>query len=231
MSQTPNDQTAAAAETGYDAAFTPAAEAETTAAPESAPVVDEAPAPVDDAAPADGDQPEGDAPPAEPVAPAPYEGLIAPEGTILDPATMELATPLMREFGVPDDKAQAFLNGAAPILAKVGEAAIAGFTQQLADNRATMTAEWAGQLRTDPEIGGAAYDQNMTIAAKGRDMLFGAAGKALLEETGFGNNPEVVRACLRAGRELSDDMIHRTDPSQQTRPGDGLYDPAFSPKV
>src|SRR5690606_37545583 len=75
----------------------------------------DAPAADADADKAEGDGSEGAEGEGEEV--TPYTELAPPEGfEALDTEALAAATPLMRAFGVPDDKAQDFINQAAPII-------------------------------------------------------------------------------------------------------------------
>lgn len=162
---------------------------------------------------------------------APYEGLTAPEGTTLDPADIELATPLMRQFGVPDDQAQAFLDGAAPIIGAIVNRTLDGVTASMAENRAEVARGWVEEIRADPEIGGANFDRSMADVARFRDQFCDPQTVADLAESGYANNPGLVRAFAKAGAALAEGSIHRGEGGQETRTtAQKLYDPAFQPK-
>lgn len=238
--QTPNEAAPAEQAAAVDAAPAPAPAADAPAEPNligdaAAGDADE-PAAGDDAAPAadadagdDGAESADEGDDAAPV--APYEGLTAPEGTTLDPADIELATPLMRQFGVPDDQAQAFLDGAAPIIGQIVNRALDGVTASMVENRAEITRQWVEEIRADPEIGGANYGRSMADVARFRDQFVDERTMADLAESGYANNPGLVRAFAKAGALLAEGSIHRGEGGQQERTtAQKLYDPAFQPK-
>jgi len=174
----------------------------------------------------------GDGAVADPDAPpAPYEGLSAPEGTALDPADIEAATPLLRSFGVADDRAQEFLNGAAPVIGGIVERALSAASAQLETQRAETVRTWADQARADAEIGGARFDQTVASATLARDRLFSPEFKTFLDETGLGNHPEMIRGLAKAGAQLEQGSIHRGEGGQQDRTtAQKLYSEEFQPR-
>ena len=189
---------------------------------------DDAAAPADADADADGAESDaaGDDAPA-----APYEGLTPPEGTTLDPADIEAATPLMRQFGVPDDQAQAFLDGAAPIIGQIVNRALDGVAAAMTANRAEVTRQWVEEIRADPELGGANFDRSQANVALFRDQFLDDKTMSDLAESGYANNPGLWRAMAKAGAQLAEGEVHRGEGGQQPRTtAQKLYDPAFQPK-
>lgn len=173
-----------------------------------------------------GDDPVADAAADEPV--APYEGLTAPEGTALVPEDIEAATPLLRSFGVPDERAQEFLEGAAPIIGGIVNRALDQAQASVMDNRAALTREWIDEIENDPDIGGANLDRSKALIAKARDTFLDKPTVDFLNETGLGNHPGLARALARIGGEISEGSIHRGEGGQQQQTtAQKLYDPAF----
>lgn len=64
---------------------------------------------------------------------------------------------------------------------------------------AETVADWGKQLKTDKEIGGNNYDANIGKAVAFRDQFFEPGARAILDKTGLGNHPEIVRGFVRAG--------------------------------
>ncbi|MBR0568368.1 hypothetical protein J5J83_19780 [Azoarcus sp. L1K30] len=67
--------------------------------------------------------------------------------------------------------------------------------------------EWADQARADSEFGGEALESNLATAKKALDTFGSPELKALLNESGLGNHPEIIRAFYRAGKAISEDRI------------------------
>lgn len=195
-----------------------------------------APDPAAPASDADGDGEAGGSgedgvDPAAPAEAAPYEGLTAPEGTTLHEEDLAAAAPLMRQFGVPDDQGQAFLDAAAPVIGAIVNRAIDGLTTQMTENRVELTRQWVEEIRADPVVGGANFDRQAANVALFRDNFVDADTMRDLTESGYANNPGLYRAFAKAGAALSEAEIHRGEVGQQKlTTAQKLYDPAFQPK-
>lgn len=76
--------------------------------------------------------------------------------------------------------------------------------QKQVEAHATTVQGWVDQSKVDKEFGGDAFDANMATARKAIDT-FGTPGlKELLNASGFGNHPEVIRAFFKAGQAISE---------------------------
>lgn len=70
------------------------------------------------------------------------------------------------------------------------------------------TAEaWQEASRTDPEFGGAQFDANLAVAKRGYNMFASDELKSILEQTGYGNHPEVLRLFHTIGKLTGEDNI------------------------
>ena len=72
-------------------------------------------------------------------------------------------------------------------------------------------AGWQRELVSDPEWGGKNYGETVTMARKAL-ATFDPDGKVaeMLEKTGYGDNPEIIKAFARAGRALGEDRVITT---------------------
>jgi hypothetical protein len=71
---------------------------------------------------------------------------------------------------------------------------------------------WGEAVKTDQEIGGAKLDENLAVARRAVDAFGSPALKELLNTTGLGNHPEVVKAFYKAGKAISEDGFVRGQP-------------------
>lgn len=243
LSPTPDAAPAAIEDASAPAAAAAPAEGVADAAPTSilgdavaggtdgaaAPVVADADAPAGEGdAPAAGAEPVVDAEAAA-VEATPYEGLTPPEGfAALDADALVAATPLMRAFGVADDKAQDFINQAAPVLTGMVERAVTAAQEATVTRQAEMATEWAGAVKADPEIGGARYERTVALAAQGLDKFFNGDFRAFLTASGLGNHPEMVRGFAKIGEHFADGEIVTGEPSPVGK-AHPLYDQRFLP--
>ena len=134
-------------------------------------------------------------PPEKPVVPEQYE-FKPPEGVEFDEATIGVYAEAAREAGLSQQAADIVLNKIAPHLA-----------QQQAARLAEARNDWAQQSRADAEFGGEKLDENLAVAKKAVEALASPELKTLLEQSGLGNHPEIIRLFYRAGRSLSQDAF------------------------
>ena len=82
-----------------------------------------------------------------------------------------------------------------------------------------FAAQWAEQSKADPEFGGANFNQNMGQIATAYKQFATPELKQLLDASGLGNHPEVMRLFYRVGKALSQDTGVRAQgaPEQQHR--------------
>ncbi|MBB3956849.1 hypothetical protein [Novosphingobium sediminicola] len=156
--------------------------------------------------------PEGEeAPPTG--APEAYE--LALEGVALDADLVAAAEPIFRELDLTNDQANALL----PLAPQIMEKAQSSVVQHLIEQGAAQRKGWHDAFKADPDIGGAKMEESAHLAAKGLDALgfkatgFGEDGKAphpfraALNETGFGNHPDMIRAFRALGEMLGEDGL------------------------
>lgn len=168
------------------------------------PLTDEAADTPADAAETDA-KPEGEAGEGEPeaVVPEKYE-LTVSEGFDLDAATLEAATPIFQELGLTNDQAQKLI----PVAEGFAQKIVAQVNDEIGAAIRAERAEWLDTAKADPEIGGDKFDATLVSAAKALDTLGFTKGhpfRALLDTSGLGNHPEMIRAFAKVGRALSED--------------------------
>jgi len=66
---------------------------------------------------------------------------------------------------------------------------------------------WVESIKSDQEIGGDGLDANVGLAKRALDTFGTPELKSLLEGSGFGDHPEIVRAFYRVGKAISDDKL------------------------
>jgi hypothetical protein len=151
-------------------------------------------------APADPADP--DAPPAH-VIPEAYE-LTAPDGMTIDADLLTEATPIFKEAGLSNEQAQAILPAAKSLVEKTQQSTV----QNLIDAGNQQRKAWLDAARADEKIGGANWDASLHSAGRALDALGHAEGsefRTALNETGFGNHPEMIRIFARIGEMVGED--------------------------
>lgn len=129
-------------------------------------------------------------------APEKYEFKAAEGQPEFDPKTIEQFSEVAKELNLPQDAAQKVLDKMAPVLAaRQAEAIEAARTQ------------WADTAKADKEFGGDKLTANLAVAKKALDQFGTPELRTLLNESGLGNHPEVIRVLYRAGKAISEDRF------------------------
>lgn len=128
-------------------------------------------------------------------APEAYE-FKAPEGASFDDAVIKAYSEVAKELNLPQESAQKVLDKVAPVLA-----------QRQAEQIQAAQTEWANTSKSDAEFGGEKLDENLGIAKKALETFGTPELGKLLNESGLGNHPEVIRLLYRAGKAISEDSF------------------------
>lgn len=128
-------------------------------------------------------------------APEKYE-FTTPEGHELDSEVLGQFSEAAKELDLSQDKAQLLLDKMAPAIA-------ARQTQQIK----AVQEQWANDARSDKEFGGDKLNENLSIAKKGLETYGTPELRTLLNDSGMGNHPEVIRFFVRVGKTISEDSV------------------------
>lgn len=134
-----------------------------------------------------GDAPQG--------APEKYE-FTAPEGKEFDAEVIGQFSDIAKELNLTQEAAQKLVETMGPKIAE----------RQMAQVEMVRN-EWAQQAQSDKEFGGDKLQENLAVAKKALDSFGTPELRALLNESGLGNNPEVIRFMFRAGKAISEDTF------------------------
>lgn len=93
-------------------------------------------------------------------------------------------------------------------LAELRAADKAGFAQAQQQAVADARASWVAEIKADKVLGGEKFAENLAVASAGLKAVDpDGAMKALLDRTGMGDHPEVIRLFHRVGKALAPDSI------------------------
>lgn len=126
-------------------------------------------------------------------APEKYE-FKAPDGIKFDDQVIDAFSAVAKDLNLSQDQAQKVLDNMAPVLASRA-------TEQLKAARV----EWVESAKTDKEFGGDGLQANLGVAKKAMEAFATPELRALLNESGLGDHPEVIRLFFRAGKAISED--------------------------
>lgn len=178
----------------------------TTAAPDAAapPAADPGAAVTPEAAPAPA-QDAGKAAEAAPDAAAEAFSVAVPEGAEAFAGDFETFSKDMDGWLKSNPQAtarEALAEAAARQARVVGEQ-----QQAFAQQRTQQLDAWAGDLRKDTEFGGEKFDANVATAVKGLDAVGTPELRQLLDQSGLGSHPDVVRAFWKVGQMVADTPV------------------------
>ena len=128
-------------------------------------------------------------------APEKYE-FKAPEGKEYDSAVLDSFSAAAKQANLTQDAAQKLLESMAPALVE----------RQAAQVKAVQDG-WLESSRADKEFGGEKLAENLAVAKSAIDTFASPELKALLNSTGLGNNPEVIRFAYKIGKAMSEDKV------------------------
>jgi hypothetical protein len=149
-----------------------------------------------------------DAANSDPKAPVPTEikyELKTPDGSLLSTEKIKEIEEFAKTNKLAPEKAQELLNRESALLKTHVE------TMQSQHNERVEV--WKDVASKDKEIGGEAFGQNVEYAKRSLEKFATPELKTMLDNTGFGNHPEVLRVFARIGKAMSDDKILKGSPA------------------
>lgn len=105
-----------------------------------------------------------------------------------------------KTLNLSQDGAQSILDKVGPVIQAQQLASLETFYADIGG----MPNTWADTVKADKDIGGAKLAENLAIAAKARD-LGGPELVKVLNKTGLGDHPAVIRAFVKFGKALSEE--------------------------
>lgn len=126
-------------------------------------------------------------------APEKYE-FKAPEGREYDAEVINNFSEVAKELNLSQDAAQKLLDKMAPIV-----------EQRQIQQIEQVRTQWADASKNDKEFGGEKLQENLAVAKKALDQFGTPELRTLLNESGLGNHPDVIRFMFRAGKAISED--------------------------
>jgi hypothetical protein len=125
--------------------------------------------------------------------PIEYEPFAVPEGMTADEEVLGEFQAAAKELKLSQKDAQKFADLGAKLQMKQ------------ADAYRKVQEGWIDSTKTDAEFGGEKLPENLGIAKKAMAAFATPELAKVLNETGLGNHPEVIRAFYRVGKAISED--------------------------
>ena len=127
-------------------------------------------------------------------APEHYEPFDAGNGLMADEETVGEFANIARQVGLSQEEAQNVFTSLMPTFESIGRKRMEGWT-----------ADWAKQSSVDKEFGGQNFQANLRVANTALKKFSTPEFTKLLQVTGLGNNPEVIRVFYRIGQQMTQD--------------------------
>lgn len=132
------------------------------------------------------------------IVPEKYD-LKLPEGSLLDAKAIETISSYAKEKGLSNDEAQALINRDSSLVAEYKQSQESAFKQ--------VAETWVSQVQEDKEIGGASFKENAELAKRVIKKFATDDFSKVLDNTGLGNHPELVRVFVRIGKQMGEDKF------------------------
>lgn len=133
-------------------------------------------------------------------APESYADFTYPEGIEKDGALETKFREWAKSKNLSQEDAQAALNLGMENIKAINEAQETAFK--------TVTESWLKEAKTDKDIGGEAFDANVAIGMKAIETFGNEKFEAMLDDTGTGNHPEMIRFLKNVGEQLTEGTLH-----------------------
>lgn len=157
-------------------------------------------------APAEGDKPaataEGDAPkegeekPKADATAIDISALKIPEGISLAPGALESFEPVAKELGLSQEQSQRLLDFHIETMKAAVEAPYREHEK--------MRTGWVDEVKADKEIGGDKLPTVLSTVSKALDQYGDPQLRSMLNATGAGDNPAVIRTLYRMSKALTE---------------------------
>lgn len=132
-------------------------------------------------------------------APDQYEDFTFPEGVVVDEEAVGEFKDIARELNLDQAGAQK--------VADIGAKLAAKWATQAQENFQATLDTWVSEVKADKEIGGDALPQTLAVAKRALATYGTPALQELLNASGFGNNPDVIKFCHKVGMTLKEDAV------------------------
>jgi hypothetical protein len=127
-----------------------------------------------------------------------YE-LKLPEGSFLKQDAVEDVINFAKENGLSKDQAQKILDKESVLLKNQLDSQLKTYK--------TQVEQWAKDVKDDPEIGGNNFNESIELSKRGLHRIASPELIKLIDETGYGNHIELVRAFRKLEKMFADDKI------------------------
>jgi len=128
-----------------------------------------------------------------------------PEGVELDEKLANEFSPIMKDLGLTNEQAN-------KLAAKLAEVRMQEGLSQFEEYNSNLT-KWENEVKADKELGGNNFDNTSQVASLAVEKLGSPELIELLDNSGLGSHPALVRFSFNAGKLLKEDDVSVGEPS------------------
>ena len=132
-----------------------------------------------------------------------------PDNSLLQAESIEAISQYAKEKGLSNAQAQELLERE--------NSAVTSFAKTQQDLFVEQVESWKSAASKDPEIGGDKFNENVELAKRALETYGSPEFSKQLNETGFGNHPELIRMFAKVGRSIHDDNLLGGDASKNNK--------------
>lgn len=132
-------------------------------------------------------------------APEQYTDFTLPDGFTMDQGAIEAFSPVARELGMSQENAQKVID----LYSNLQQLQVKNSQLAINEERDKNIA----LVKADPELGGEKYDSNIKSAIKVINRFGSKELVDVLNNTGIGNSPHLIRLFVRVGKAMGEDAF------------------------
>lgn len=132
-------------------------------------------------------------------APDEYEDFTLAEGLEADAEFLGQFKETAKELNLSQEHAQKIVD--------LYNSKVEGLYASQRDQWDTVLSDWSKATKSDKEVGGEKFDENLAFARKALDKYGTPELREALDLTGVGNHVEFVRAWSKVGKDISEDTV------------------------
>jgi hypothetical protein len=126
-----------------------------------------------------------------------------PDGFTADQTALNEFAAMAKEAKLTKDQAQKMVD--------MHVKALTGTQTKTVGKIEDLKKQWAQDAIADQEIGGTKLPENLAVAKKALDQFATPAFRKFLEDSGFGNHPEMIRTFFKIGTSVSEGRMVPAD--------------------
>lgn len=139
------------------------------------------------------------------------------DDSLLNEDALSKLSETAKELGLTNEQAQKLVDSQ--------NDAVRNYQQQAEENWKQQIDSWSEAVKNDKEMGGEKFDETVSLAQSAIEKFAPAEFKDALNESGYGNHPELVRTFARIGKWIGEDTpaAAQSDGGGSRRVADKFY--------